>query len=74
MSTDDYEIIEMKGGALQPKEVIDLKVVDESESKDNKFIVVRLTQKCITMVVCLIMFIVITLVAIGFSVHYIFHL
>ena len=71
VNTDDYEIIDIQNG--QPKEVIDLTLVDESKSNENKYIVVRLTKKFISMIVCFIISIIIMLIVIGVSVHYVLH-
>ena len=72
LNTDEYEIIDIK--TPQPKEVIDLKVVDESESNESHYIVVRLTKKLISIIACLAVFIAIMLIVIGVSVHYVLHL
>ena len=74
MNTDEYDIIDMKSGPPQPKEVIDLSVIDESESSENKYVVIRLTKKFISMIACLLISILVMLIAIVFSVHYVFHL
>ena len=71
VNTDDYEIIDIQNG--QPKEVIDLTLVDESKSNENKYIVVRLTKKFISMIVCFVISIIIMLIVIGVSVHYVLH-
>lgn len=74
VNTDEYEIIEMRGAAQRPKEVIDLKVVDECVKNESKYLVVRLTKKFVGLVLCLFVSIVIMLIAIVVSVHYIFHM
>ena len=74
VNTDEYDIIDMRSGPPQPKEVIDLSVIDESESSENKYVVIRLTKRFISMIACLLISIFIMLIAIVVSVHYIFHL
>eukprot|EP00794_Sanderia_malayensis_P015645 gene15645-17224_t len=74
VNMDDYEIIEMKGGGnLQPKEVIDLNVIDETRNAStSQRGVLCMTKKIFNTLLCLVVSIVFVLIVIALSVHFIF--